>query len=143
MKKIIVLSAVILGMASYVFAAEKEGTKVPGKAADSQAMVEKAKGEGKVTFYANITSVEPILEDFQKKYGFKAEYTRLSTTKFIATILTEHSAGKLTADVLQAPMPVLEMLKGKGVLASYTSPAAAGYPNWANKDGMIQSFGIE
>jgi len=50
---------------------------------------------------------------------------------------------KLTADILQAPMPVMEMLKEKGVLAAYTSPAAAGYPKWTNKDGKIQSFGIE
>ncbi len=112
-------------------------------AAAGQPLADMAKAEGKVTFYANITSVEPILEDFGKRYGVKAEYTRLSTTKFIATILTEHAAGKLTADVLQAPMPVLEFLKEKGVLASYTSPAAAGYPKWANKDGKIQSFGIE
>jgi iron(III) transport system substrate-binding protein len=109
----------------------------------AQALAEKAKAEGKVAFYANMTSVEPVMEAFEKKYGIKAEYTRLSTSKFIATILTEHAAGKLTADVLQAPIPVLELLMKKGVLASYVSPASAGYPKWANKDGMIQSFGIE
>jgi len=37
----------------------------------------------------------------------------------------------------------MELLKSKGVIASYVSPASAGYPKWANKDGMIQSFGIE
>ena len=108
MKKLIVFVAVILFIAPCVFAAGQEAakapTKVPAKVADSQALAEKAKAEGKVTFYANMTSVEPILEDFGKKYGVKAEYTRLSTTKFIATILTEHAAGKLTADVLQAPI---------------------------------------
>ena len=138
MKKLIIFVILVLFAAPCVFAA---GTDAKGSA--GQALVEKAKAEGKVTFYANITSVEPILEDFGKRYGVKAEYTRLSTTKFIATILTEHAAGKLTADVLQAPMPVLEFLMEKGVLASYTSPAAAGYPKWANKDGKIQSFGIE
>ncbi|MBP1717479.1 MAG: extracellular solute-binding protein family 1 [Deltaproteobacteria bacterium] len=143
MKMLVFFVAVILCLTPYVFAAEKEAAKVAAKAADIQTLAEKAKVEGKVTFYANITSIEPILEDFGKKYGIKAEYTRLSATRFIATILTEHAAGKLTADVLQAPMPVLEMLKGKGVLASYTSPAAAGYPKWTNKDGKIQSFGIE
>src|SRR4030042_74936 len=132
MKKLIVL--VVLFMASFVFAAAPAG---------GQTRAEKAKAEGKVTFYANITAVEPILEAFSKKYGVKAEYTRLSTTKFIATVLTEHAAGKLVADVLQAPMPVLELLMEKGVLASYTSPAATGYPKWANRDGKIQSFGIE
>jgi len=109
----------------------------------AQALADKAKAEGKVAFYANMTSVEPVMDAFQKKYGIKAEYTRLSTSKFVATILTEHAAGKLTADVLQAPIPVLELLMKKGVLASYVSPASAGYPKWANKDGKIQSFGIE
>jgi len=138
MKKLIVLVVLTVFMAPCIFAAEKGA---PGPA--GQALVEKAKAEGKVTFYANITAVEPIIADFEKRYGVKAAYTRLSTTKFVATVLTEHSAGKLVADVLQAPMPVLEFLKDKGVLASYTSPAASGYPKWANKDGKIQSFGIE
>jgi len=138
MKKLIVLVVLVLFATPCVFAA---GTDAKGPS--GQLLAEKAKAEGKVTFYANITSVEPILEDFGKRHGVKAEYTRLSATKFIATILTEHAAGKLTADILQAPMPVLEFLKEKGVLASYLSPAAAGYPKWANKDGMIQSFGIE
>lgn len=115
----------------------------PGLFAADQALIDKAKAEGKVTFFANITAIEPILADFNKKYGIKAEYTRISSNKFIATILTEHAAGKLTADILQAPIPVMDMLKEKGVLASYTSPAAAGYPKWANDDGKIQSFGIE
>src|SRR5512141_1791207 len=109
MKKRIAIVALVASLALFLapclFAAAKAG--------DGQALAEKAKAEGKVTFYANITSVEPILEDFQKRTGVKAEYTRLSTTKFIATILTEHAAGKLTADVLQAPMPVLELLKEK------------------------------
>jgi iron(III) transport system substrate-binding protein len=125
MKKRIVLVVLILFIAPCVFATGPAG---------GQALVEKAKAEGKVTFYANITAVEPIMEAFEKKFGVKAEYTRLSTTKFVATVLTEHAAGKLVADVLQAPMPVLELLKEKGVLASYTSPEAAGYPKWANKD---------
>ncbi|MBU4119950.1 MAG: extracellular solute-binding protein [Proteobacteria bacterium] len=134
MKKLIVLVVLTVFMAPFVFVAAPAG---------GQTLAEKAKAEGKVTFYANITAVEPILEAFGKKYGVKAEYTRLSTTKFIATVLTEHAAGKLVADVLQAPMPVLELLMEKGVLASYTSPAAAGYPKWASRDGKIQSFGIE
>lgn len=140
MRKVIVLVILLAFTASSGFAAAAPAAKGPS---GGQALAEKAKAEGKVAFYANITSVEPILEDFTKRHGVKAEYTRLSTTKFIATVLTEHAAGKLSADVLQAPMPVLELLMEKGVLASYTSPAAAGYPKWANRDGKIQSFGIE
>ncbi len=111
--------------------------------ATAQASLDKAKAEGKATFYANITAVEPIIADFSKKYGVKGEYTRISTSKFVATVATEHGAGKLLADVLQAPMPILEILKDKGILASYKSPSVAGYPEWTKKDDKIQMFGIE
>lgn len=107
-------------------------------------LVEKGRAaeEAKVAFYANITAVEPIMEAFTKATGIKGEYTRISTAKFLATVFTEFEAGKLMADVIQAPLPVLEMLKEKGVISSYVSPEAANYPEWSNKDG-IQQFGIE
>lgn len=108
-----------------------------------KALVEKARAEGKASFYANITAVEPIMKAFSDDTGVKAEYTRISTSKFVATAITEFEAGKLMADVVQAPLPVLELLKEKGVLASYRSPAAAGYPEWTRKDDRIQLFGIE
>jgi iron(III) transport system substrate-binding protein len=108
-----------------------------------EAMVKKAKEEGKATFYANITAIEPIMEAFSKEKGVKGEYTRISTSKFMATVLTEFQAGKLMADVLQSPLPIMELLKDKGVLASYRSPAAASYPAWTRKDDKIQIFGIE
>jgi iron(III) transport system substrate-binding protein len=101
-----------------------------------------AADESKVAFYANITAVEPIMEAFTKTSGIKGEYTRISTAKFLSTVFTEFEAGKLMADVIQAPLPVLEMLKEKGVISSYVSPAATAYPDWANKNG-IQLFGIE
>jgi iron(III) transport system substrate-binding protein len=108
-----------------------------------QALVAKAKAEGKVSFYANITAVEPIMDAFTKKYGVKAEYTRISSPKFVATAITEHAAGKLMADVLQSPIPILDMLKDKNILASYRSPMAANYPEWARKDDRITIFGVE
>ncbi len=73
----------------------------------------------------------------------KCFYTRVSTAKYLATILTEHQAGKLEADVLQGPLPILEALKEKGVLAPYRSPSAAAYPEWARRDDTIVQFGIE
>jgi len=103
----------------------------------------KAQQEGKVNLYANITAVEPIMEAFAAAPGVPGIYTRVDTSKFLATVVTEHEAGKLQADVLQGPVPILEMLKEKGVLASYKSPAAAGYPDWATGDDAIVQFGIE
>lgn len=132
MKKLYFLVVVLL-LVSYASAAEPPDT----------ALVAKAKAEGKAAFYANITAVEPIMEAFTKSYGVKAEYTRISTAKFVATAVTEHAAGKLMADVLQAPIPILEMLKDRGILASYKDPMAAAYPGWTSKDDKIQLFGIE
>ncbi|GBE15585.1 bacterial extracellular solute-binding protein [bacterium BMS3Abin14] len=111
----------------------------PALAAD----LAKAKAEGKVNFYANITAVEPIMEAFSKAKGIEGVYRRISTSKYLATVLTEFEAGKLSADVLQSPMPVMEALKAKGVFTPYTSPSAAGYPAWARKDNTIMEFGIE
>ena len=134
MKKLAILLGMVLFMAPCALWAGESQKADP---------LAKAKAEGKATFYANITAVEPVMEAFTKNYGGKGEYTRLSTDKFVATVTTEHDAGKLLADVLQAPIPILEILKGKGVLASYKSPVAAGYPEWTRKDDKIQIFGIE
>jgi iron(III) transport system substrate-binding protein len=103
----------------------------------------KAKEEGKANFYANITAVEPIMEAFTAAKGVKGVYTRISTSKYLATVLTEYQAGKLEADVLQGPLPIIQTLKEKGVLAAYQSPSAAGYPDWARGDDTIMQFGIE
>ncbi|MFQ3619974.1 MAG: extracellular solute-binding protein [Spirochaetales bacterium] len=98
--------------------------------------------EPKVALYANITAIEPVMEAFTRKTGIKVEYTRISTAKFLATVFTEFEAGKLMADLIQAPVPVMELLQSKGVLAKYNSPQAAGYPDWAKRDGLYL-FGIE
>jgi len=111
--------------------------------AQDKALLDKARSEGRAAFYANITAVEPIIKAFTADTGVKAEYTRISTTKFVATAITEFEAGKFMADVVQGPLPILELLKAKGMLAPYRSPAAAGYPQWTKKDGHIQLFGIE
>ena len=104
---------------------------------------EKAKKEGSVNLYANITGIEPLIEAFSKSFGLKAIYTRVSTAKYVSTVLTEHMAGKLQADLLQGPLPVLQILKEKGVIADYKSPLAAGYPEWALKEEGIVQFAIE
>jgi iron(III) transport system substrate-binding protein len=116
---------------------------VPSAFAADPDLLQKAKVEGQVSFYANITAVKPIMDAFNAKTGLKGKYTRISTSKFLPTVLTEFQAGKLMADVLQAPLPVMQMLKAQGVLTSYDSPAAAGYPDWTRKDDQIHAFGIE
>jgi len=111
--------------------------------AADQSLLNRARAEGRAVFYANITAVEPIMKAFTADTGVKGQYTRISSPKFVATTITEFEAGKLLADVVQSPVPVLELLKQRGILASYRSPAAAGYPEWTRKDDRIQLFGIE
>ena len=126
MKKIIVVLMVLL-VAAPAFAVD----------------MAKAKAEGTANFYANITAVEPIMEAFNKAEGVEGVYTRISTSKYLATVVTEFDAGKLSADVLQSPMPIMEILKEKGVFTPYRSPSAKGYPDWAQADDTIMQFGIE
>jgi len=132
MKKLLVLATMALLVSAMLFAA---GAKEPAKPASTEL-------EAKMSLYASITAIEPIMEAFQKETGVQGEYTRLSTARFISTVLTEFEAGKLLADVIQGPLPILEILRDQGVVAKYNSPAAAGYPDWAKRDG-IYLFGIE
>jgi iron(III) transport system substrate-binding protein len=115
---------------------------VQAHAADPS-LLDRAKAEGRVAYYANITAIEPIMKAFATDTGVKGEYTRIASPKFVAITITEFEAGKLSADVVQAPLPVLELLKERGILASYRSPAAAVYPEWTRKDDRMQLFGIE
>ena len=116
---------------------------LPAAQAQGGADLAKAKAEGTAVFYANITAVKPIMEAFDQDTGIKGEYTRISSSKFVSTVATEARAGKLLADVVQAPQPVLELLKANGMLAPYRSPAAADYPDWTRPDDTIQLFGVE
>ena len=106
-------------------------------------LIDLARKEGRAAFYANITAVEPIMKAFATDTGVKGDYTRIASPKFVATTITEFEANRLSADVVQAPIPVLELLKSRGILASYRSPAAKGYPDWATKDDRMTVFGIE
>lgn len=102
-----------------------------------------AKAEGKAVFYANITAVESVMKAFDAATGIQGQYTRISSSKFIPTIVTEYNAGKLLADVVQAPRPMLGLLEAHDVLAAYQSPATQGYPDWAIEDPRMTLFGIE
>jgi len=113
-----------------------------GAGTSENAVADSGEMEEKVSMYASITAIEPIIEAFSEKTGIVAENTRLSTSRFVSTVLTEFGAGKLMADVLQGPLPVMEILKEQGVISDYVSPAIENYPDWAKRDG-IHLFGIE
>jgi iron(III) transport system substrate-binding protein len=125
----------LLLASALLFAAQAQGA--------DDSILDAARKDGRVAFYANITAVEPIMKAFAAATGVRADYTRIASSKFVATTITEFDANRLSADVVQAPVPVLELLKSRGILARYQSPAAAGYPEWARKDDSMTLFGIE
>jgi iron(III) transport system substrate-binding protein len=144
-KKLIVCALFCVCLAGLAFAGGGKEESPPASApAPSPSAPAPAVPAGPVAFYANITSVDPLMQDFRGKTGIEAQYTRISTTKFLSTVFTEFEAGKLMADVIQAPLPVLEQLRAGGVLTPYVSPVARDYPDWAKRENEgIYMFGIE
>ena len=61
-------------------------------AADAE-LVRKAKAEGQVSLYANMTAIQPIMDMFNAVTGLKGKYTRISTSKFLPTVLTKFQGG--------------------------------------------------
>ena len=102
--------------------------------AADDALLSKAKAEGKVAFYANITAVEPIMKAFSADTGVQG-----GVHPDLDHQIRGHDPHRIRRPASswptssRRPLPVLEMLKEKGVLASYRSPAAAGYPEWTQQ----------
>ena len=68
MKRIILALALIgLMTPGAALFAQQKGASSP----EAEALIAKAKAEGKVTFYANITAIEPVMEAFTHKFGVK------------------------------------------------------------------------
>ena len=94
--------------------------------------------------YANITSIEQILDDFEMETGIKVKYHRISTTDYLDTVMRESEIDSLKADIFQAPIIILDQLSNKNLLAPYTSTAALHYPDWAKRESEgIYKFAIE
>lgn len=58
-----VVFALCFFLAFYAFSAGKQEEKA---APEGESLLEQVKAEGKATFYANITAIEPIMEEFTK-----------------------------------------------------------------------------
>ena len=103
--------------------------------------IEAAQKEGKLVLYMVITGVEPLVAEFERRYGIKTEAVRVSTAAFLTTVLTESQAGKLEADILQGPVDLMRIVKAENVLEKYVSSESSSYPDWAkDPDGFLQPF---
>ena len=137
-KKFVCVALLVTLVVSGLLAAGRPEAAAPAPAAPGAPV----QLEDKVSMYASITAIEPVLEAFKSESGVTPENTRLSTARFVSTVMTEFEAGRLLADVVQGPLPILEILKEQGVVSPFVPNAVAGYPDWAKRDG-IYLFGIE
>ena len=133
-KKVLIVLLALCCITPAVFARGKKAA----------ASTSRTPSEGRVTIYTNVTGIDPLMDDLRAKTGIVGEFTRISTTQFLTTVFSEFEAGNLKADIIQAPIPVMERLRGNGLLATYTSPAAKSYPSWAKRESEgIYMYGIE
>ena len=93
-------------------------------------LVEAAKKEGEVMFYAAITinSSKAIGDLFEKKYGIKLKHWRGDATELINRILAEARSGKAAFDVTLGNEAVMTTLSEKNMFGVFDPPAARSYP---------------
>jgi iron(III) transport system substrate-binding protein len=108
-------------------------------AASMGTLLEAAKREGEVVFYAsmNLAEAHIMVAEFEKRYPFiKVKLNRAGSEKLLTRILTEARAKRISADVIQTVEFSMHILKRSGVLARYISPGDALYPNNFKEEGF-------
>jgi iron(III) transport system substrate-binding protein len=109
------------------------------RAATQDAMIEAAKREGEVVYYAsmNLAEANAIIAEFEKRYPFiKVKLNRTGSEKLLSKVLTEHRVKKLSADVIQTVEFSMHLFQRSGVLAQYTPQSNAQYPADFKEDGF-------
>jgi len=100
-------------------------------AAIGQSILEGAKKEGQVVFYASMEAVsaQKIVAAFEKKYPFiKVDAIRIGSERMATRLVAEAQARKVRSDVVQ--QSGFDFYGGlqKGLFDSYFSPERAAYP---------------
>jgi iron(III) transport system substrate-binding protein len=100
-------------------------------AAMGQSILEGAKKEGQVVFYASMEAVsaQKIVAAFEKKYPFiKVDAIRIGSERMATRLVAEAQARKVRADIVQ--QSGFDFYGGlqKGLFDSYFSPERAAYP---------------
>jgi iron(III) transport system substrate-binding protein len=107
------------------------GTGAIVDAASNDALIEGAKREGEVVFYAsmNLGEAHIMMAEFEKRYPFvKVKLNRTGSEKLLTKVLTEARAKKIFADVIQTVEFSMHIFKRAGVLARHIPQANGFYP---------------
>ena len=96
-----------------------------------QKLSEGAKKEGRVVVYSftAVDQLQPLLEEFQKRYPFiKPEQYRANATGVFNKFATESRAGHTLADVIDISAGEAHTLSQLALIDSYLSPSREGIP---------------
>jgi len=108
-------------------------------AATGDFLIEAAKREGEVVYYAsmNLNEANAVIGEFEKRYPFiKVKLQRTGSEKLLTRVLTEARAKKPFADVIQTVEFSMYLFHRNGILARYAPQANALYA----KDFKEDSF---
>jgi len=103
--------------------------EVFAQAAGQASLIEGAKKEGRVVWYAtlNINDSNALLQRFEQKYPFiKTELLRAGSEQLLNRILTEDGAGRSALDLVN--ITTINALKRRGLLQVHRSQEFQAYP---------------
>ncbi len=129
------LTKLSLGLAILLWAA---GLTALARAASMDTLVNAAKREGEVVYYAsmNLAEANELIGEFEKRYPFiKVKLQRSGSEKLLTRVMTEFRAKKTFADVIQTVEFSMDLFKRSGVLARYAPQSNSSYPQEFKQDG--------
>jgi iron(III) transport system substrate-binding protein len=109
------------------------------RAASDDALVQAAKREGEVVYYAsmNLSEANLIIAEFEKRYPFiKVKLNRTGSEKLLSKVMTEYRVKRLSADVIQTVEFSMHLFNRSGVLARYLPAANSQYPAEFKEEGF-------
>ncbi len=109
------------------------------RAAASDNLIEAAKREGEVVYYAsmNLSEANALIGEFEKRYPFiKVKLNRTGSEKLLTRVLTEFRAKKIFADVIQTVEFSMHLFNKSGALARYVPQSNGLYPKEFKEDGF-------
>lgn len=110
----------------------------PASAATLDALIDGAKREGEVVYYAsmNLSEANGVIGAFEKRYPFvKVKLHRTGSEKLLTRVLTEARARKNLADVIQTVEFSMHIIHRSGILARYLPQADSLYPKEFKEEG--------
>jgi len=125
-----------LGFAILLLAA---GSTAFAPAASLDALVDAAKREGEVVYYAsmNLAEANALIGEFEKRYPFiKVKLQRSGSEKLLTRVMTEFRAKKTFADIIQTVEFSMHTFNRGGVLARYAPQSNSSYPADFKQDGF-------